>query len=109
MQANWSDTQPASPGNRRQHPQTRRTLLARAARVGLVAAGLPYIAACDRLPGQAARVPRVGWVANQAPTSDPRSNAYTQALVAGLGDYGYVSGQNLQMESRFRPTVRMPR
>jgi putative ABC transport system substrate-binding protein len=40
-------------------------------------------------------------VANQAPAGDASTIALTQALVAGLGDYGYILGQNLQMESRF--------
>jgi ABC-type uncharacterized transport system substrate-binding protein len=81
--------------------QTRRALLTRLAQVGLVAAGLQLSAACDRLPGQAPRVPRIGWVANQSPAGDVNINAFTQALVAGLGDYGYIPGQNLQMDSRF--------
>ena len=75
---------------------TRRNLLIRLAQVGLLAAGLELIAACDRLPGQAPHVPRIGYVANESP-----AGAQTQALLAGLGDYGYVVGQNLQMESRF--------
>jgi putative ABC transport system substrate-binding protein len=81
--------------------QTRRALLTRLTRVGLVAAGFGLSAACDRLPGLARPVPRIGWVANQAPAGDPLSDTETQALVAGLGDYGYIPGQNLQMESRF--------
>ena len=75
--------------------QTRRAVLTRLTQVCLLAA------ACDRLPGQPARVPRIGWVANQSPAGDPAIIALTQALVTGLGDYGYVPGQNLQFESRF--------
>jgi putative ABC transport system substrate-binding protein len=41
-------------------------------------------------------VARIGYVANE---TSPGAN--TQALVAGLGDYGYILGQSLQMESRF--------
>jgi putative ABC transport system substrate-binding protein len=81
-------------------PQTRRNLLTRLAQVGLLAAGLEFAAACDRLPGQAPRVPRVGYVANESP-----AGASTQALIAGLGDYGYIVGQNLEMESRFPTEV----
>jgi putative ABC transport system substrate-binding protein len=69
--------------------------------VGLLAAGLEVNTACQRLPWQAARVPRIGWVANLGPPGDPDISAWTQALIAGLGDYAYVLGQNLQMESRF--------
>jgi putative ABC transport system substrate-binding protein len=76
---------------------TRRTLLTRLAQVGLLAAGLGLGAACDQLPGQAARVPqRIGYMANESP-----AGRQTQALIAGLGDYGYFPGQNVQMESRF--------
>jgi putative ABC transport system substrate-binding protein len=83
--------------------QTRRTLLTRLTQVGLLTAGSQFVVGCDRLPGQAARMPRIGYVANQnsAGASDPVANAATQALVDGLGDYGYIPGQNLQMESRF--------
>src|SRR5579864_2898034 len=44
--------------------QTRRALLAQ---LGMLAAGLELAAACDRLPGQAPRMPRIGWVANTEP------------------------------------------
>ncbi len=81
--------------------QTRRNLLTRLGQVGLLAAGLEFSVACDRLPGQAPQVPRIGWVANLGPPGDPDIRAWTQALIAGLGDYGYVIGQNLQMDSRF--------
>ena len=81
--------------------QARRTLLSRLTQIGLLAAGLELAAACDRLPSQAPRVPRIGWVANQAPARDPGSSEITQALVTGLGDYGYIPGQNLQLDSRF--------
>jgi putative ABC transport system substrate-binding protein len=46
-------------------------------------------------------VARIGWVANLGPPGDPDISAWTQALNAGLGDYGYVVGQNLQMDSHF--------
>ncbi len=81
--------------------QTRRNLLTRLGQVGLLAAGLEFSVACDRLPGQAPHVPRIGWVANLGSPGDPDIRAWTQALIAGLGDYGYVIGQNLQMDSRF--------
>ena len=81
--------------------QTRRALLTRLSPIGVLAAGLALSAACDRLPGQAARGPRIGWVANLGPPGDPDISAWTQAIIVGLRDYGYVVGQNLQMDSRF--------
>jgi putative tryptophan/tyrosine transport system substrate-binding protein len=101
MRATWGSTRPVPLSARQLRRQTRRALLTRLTQVGLLAAGLELGAACDRLPGQAPRVPRIGWVANQGPAGDARVNGHTQALVAGLGDYGYIPGQNLQMESRF--------
>ncbi len=80
--------------------QTRRTLLTRVSQVAVLMAGLELTIACDRLPGQAPRVPRVGYIANESP-----AGAQTQALIAGLGDFGYVVGQNLEMESRFPTEV----
>jgi len=81
--------------------KTRRALLAQLGHVGVLAAGLELAAACDRLPGQARHVPRIGWVPIQSPTGDPAVAGLTQALVSGLGDYGYIPGQNIQFESRF--------
>jgi putative ABC transport system substrate-binding protein len=81
--------------------QTRRNLLTRLAQAGLLAAGLELTAACDQLPGQAARVPRLGYVASLAPPDDPFIKEGIQVLIAELGAYGYVVGQNLQMDSRF--------
>jgi putative ABC transport system substrate-binding protein len=46
-------------------------------------------------------MPRVGFVANLSPPGDLDVSANTQALIAGLGDFGYVVGQNFQMDSRF--------
>jgi len=89
------------PHNRRLARQTRRALLTRLSQVGLITAGLELIAACDRLPGQAPHVPRIGFVANLGPPGDPDIRAWTQALIAGLGDHGYLVGQNLQMDTRF--------
>ncbi len=45
-------------------------------------------------------MPRIGYVANESP-----AGAQTQAVIAGLGDYGYIVGQNLEMESRFPTDV----
>jgi len=101
--APWGIARPVQLRDRGLTRQTRRALLARLTQAGLLVAGSEFGAACDRLPGQAARVPRIGWVANIAPAgpNDPESNAFTVALVAGLSDYGYILGQNLEMESRF--------
>jgi len=83
--------------------QTRRAVVTLFGLVSLLAAGVEFATACDRLPGQAPRIPRIGWVANTYPDGqgDPAIIAVTQAPIAGLGDYGYIPGQNLQMESRF--------
>ena len=66
-----------------------------------LAAGPELSAACDRLPGQAPPIPHLGWVGNRNPDGEAGVKPLTQALVAGLGDHGYIPGQNLQMESRF--------
>jgi hypothetical protein len=87
--------------DRHQRRRTRRALLTRLTQVGLLAAGLGFGAACDRLLGRAVRTPLVGWVANQSPAGSAQISALTQALIAGLGDYGFIPGQNLQMESRY--------
>ena len=96
MRAAWGNTRPVPLRAHQPRRQTRRSLLTRLTQVGLLAAGLELSAACDRLPGQAPRVPRIGYVANESP-----AGAQTQALIAGLGDYGYIVGQNLELESRF--------
>jgi putative ABC transport system substrate-binding protein len=62
---------------------------------------MPFIAACERLPGRAPRVPRVGYSTSGAPAGDRVSQTTFQAFVAGLGGYGYIPEQNLQIESRF--------
>src|SRR5579859_1162973 len=100
MRAAWGNTRPVPLRAHQPRRQTRRSLLTRLTQVGLLAAGLELSAACDRLPGQAPRVPRIGYVANESP-----AGAQTQALIAGLGDYGYIVGQNLEMESRFPTEV----
>ena len=93
------------PGGRGVRRQTQRALLIGVGQVGLLTVGVELAAACDRLPGQAKRVPRIGWVANQAPAGVATAKSTTEALVAGLGDYRYLSGQNLQLESRFPPKI----
>jgi putative ABC transport system substrate-binding protein len=50
-------------------------------------------------------VPRIGFIAADPPdrqTGDPE----VRALLAGLQDYGYVDGQNIQVEPRFPTAVR---
>ena len=99
--ATWGNSRLAPQHDRRPPRQTRRILLTRLGQAGLLAAGLELAAACDRLPGQAARIPRVGYVDNQGPAGDPVHTQNQQEVVTGLGDYGYIPGQNVQMESRF--------
>jgi putative ABC transport system substrate-binding protein len=102
MRAALGNTWPAEAfGDHWLRRQTRRVLLARLTQVGLLAVGSGLATACDLLPGQARRVPRVGYVANLGRPGDPEISGWTQALIAGLGDYGYIPGQNLQLESRF--------
>jgi putative tryptophan/tyrosine transport system substrate-binding protein len=105
MRASWGNTRLVPQRARQPRRQTRRDVLTRLTQVGLLAAGVGLSAACDRLPWQAARVPRIGYVANQTPAGDADNNAAFQALVAGLGDYGYVQGQSIEIESRWPTTV----
>jgi putative ABC transport system substrate-binding protein len=51
------------------------------------------------LPRQSAHVPRIGYVPTLAPARDTNDSDF-QALLAGLRDYGYVDGQNIQVEHR---------
>jgi putative ABC transport system substrate-binding protein len=46
-------------------------------------------------------VPRIAYVSASAPAGDAQEQKVFQALLAGLQDYGYTPGQNLQLESRF--------
>jgi putative ABC transport system substrate-binding protein len=61
------------------------------------AAGLGLLAGCGRLPWQAAppAVPRVGYL-----TLDPFSVSLYDDFRQGLGELGYVDGQNLILEHR---------
>jgi hypothetical protein len=52
------------------------------------------------LPGRSAHLPRIGYVPITAPARDT-SDPEFQALLAGLRDYGYIDGQNIQVEYRF--------
>jgi hypothetical protein len=45
-------------------------------------------------------VPRIGNVPINAPARDTNDPEF-QALLSGLRDYGYVDGQNIQVEYRF--------
>jgi putative tryptophan/tyrosine transport system substrate-binding protein len=72
--------------------------------VGGGTAGLGLLAGCGRLPrqGQAPeRVPRLGLLG-----ADPAG--YTPALLEGLAEYGYVEGQNLLVEYRYRVGADQP-
>ena len=65
--------------------------------VGVV--GLGLLAGCGRLPWQArpsARVPRIGYLAFSGPVQSQH-----EAFLQGLGELGYVEGQNIVIERRF--------
>jgi putative ABC transport system substrate-binding protein len=63
-------------------------------------AGLVVTGGCGVLLGPPAHVPRIGFIAAAVPARDT-SDPYFQALLEGLRDYGYVDGQNIQLEHRF--------
>ena len=65
---------------------------------GAGVAGLGLLAGCGRLPGQAeppTRVPHIGYL------SAGTSGALDEAFRQGLGDFGYIDGQNLVIEYRW--------
>src|SRR5438046_10458825 len=68
---------------------------------GAGTAGLTLLAGCGRLawPGQpAAKVPRIGFLA----VGSREGRAFLiDGFRQGLGEYGYVEGQNLFIEYRF--------
>jgi putative tryptophan/tyrosine transport system substrate-binding protein len=66
---------------------------------GAGAVGLGLLAACGRLPWQAqgsTRVPRIGYLTNGGSISREYAGFFH-----GLGELGYVEGQNLVVEKRF--------
>jgi putative tryptophan/tyrosine transport system substrate-binding protein len=66
---------------------------------GVGAVGLGLLAGCGRWPGQAqspARVPRIGILGSGTP-----EDSQQQAFLQGLGEVGYVEGQNILIERRF--------
>src|SRR5439155_25795372 len=67
--------------------------------VGTGATGLGLLAGCGRWPGQApTRVPRIGYLQGSAAAADTGASA---GLLQGLGELGYVEGQNLLIEWRY--------
>jgi putative tryptophan/tyrosine transport system substrate-binding protein len=67
--------------------------------------GLGLVAGCGRLPWQTAsppRVYRVGYVGSGSPSANVPN---VDSLRQGLHDYGYVEGQNLELETRFADGV----
>jgi putative ABC transport system substrate-binding protein len=76
-------------------------LLSRAAHLGLVSAGLQILGVgCNLLPDRSAHVPRIGYISTIDAARDTNDAAF-QALFVGLHDYGYVDGQNIQVDYRF--------
>jgi len=83
------------PQSSRVSPQTRRVFLRRVAGLGLSAAGL-HLAPDYGRAAQAANIPRVGFLSVPPSGSSP----VFQALREGLGELGYVEGQNIAIEWR---------
>ncbi len=68
----------------------------RRAFMGVLAGGLfaaPLAAECQ----QAAKVPRIGWLATNFPAANPH---LTEAFLQGLRDHGYVEDRNVVIEHR---------
>jgi putative ABC transport system substrate-binding protein len=62
---------------------------------------LVFLAAPLGTPAQQSmRVPRVGFLSSSAP-SEPTSQLFLGAFRQGLGELGYVEGQNIALESRW--------
>ena len=83
------------PQSSRVSPQTRRVFLHRVAGLGLSAAGLRLAPDYGRA-AQAASIARVGFLSVPPSGSSP----VFQALREGLGELGYVEGQNIAIEWR---------
>jgi len=84
-----------NPQSSRVSHQTRRVFLHRVAGLGLSAAGL-HLAPDYGPTAQAANIPRVGFLSVPPSGSSP----VFQALREGLGELGYVEGQNIAIEWR---------
>lgn len=70
-------------------------------RGGLALAGIGLLSGCEspRLPWQAAKVPRIGYLA--VGSREGIRAAMVQALLEGLGEHGYVEGESILIEYRF--------
>jgi putative tryptophan/tyrosine transport system substrate-binding protein len=64
---------------------------------GAGAVGLGLLAACGRWPGQAPRIPRLGYLGNLSPDTDRAREPFRQ----GLRERGYVEGENISIEYRY--------
>jgi putative ABC transport system substrate-binding protein len=67
-------------------------------------AGLGLLAGCGQLPGQAppAKIPRIGVLrSGSGEGSAPAAADASEALREGLGELGYLEGQNIAIEWRF--------
>src|SRR5690242_1771386 len=69
---------------------------------GAGAAGLGLVVGCGRLPGQArepVRTYRIGYLSTRGDAFD--AAPFVQGFLQGLGDLGYVEGQNVFIEYRY--------
>jgi putative ABC transport system substrate-binding protein len=78
---------------------SRRRVIGSLAGLGAAAAGVTLLSGCGLLHSQTPHVPRVGFV-NPRPL-DTRTETQIGAFRAGLQDYGYTDGRNIQIEWRF--------
>jgi putative ABC transport system substrate-binding protein len=84
----------------------RRRFVQGLAGLGLVAAGLPLLSGCDRSSGtkQAARVPRIGFLAGVGRREFLIDSPFYVAFRQTLAELGWVDGQNIAIEYRFTET-----
>src|SRR5438552_1098291 len=75
---------------------SRRAVVGGLAGLGASAAGLVLVAGCGLVPGAGAKYARIGILTAGMAPSAPE----WQAFLTGLGEYGWVEGQNLALDWR---------
>ena len=78
---------------------SRRAFVLSVGGIGAATAGLALVGGCGFLPSRQSHVPRLGFVFPRP--MDARIGSQIDAFRAGLLDYGYVEGRNIQIEWRF--------